>query len=230
MLSFLMQNQSLKYIVTLIIGISVGVIFYPSKRVEEKVTKKYEQSIANLKSENNKELSKQQDSYNSLLKEYHTYTSNSESKISLLTTQISSLKNSKKTTYTKVVHPDGTVEIKKTSDDETASTSSTVSQLQQEYQQKIEEFTQKIKDEHTQKITEIQKDFSSKEESYKKTIEEMQKTKITSINEKHFGLNIGMLNDKTIFGNANMDIWGPIYIDLFTNMKSNSGVGIGVRF
>lgn len=236
MLNDLLQNQVIRYIMALIVGVTVGVVFYPSKKIEEKVSLKYEDEISSLKETHQKEISKQQEEYTKLSTEYNSYHKESESKISSLITQVSNLKNSKKTTYYKIVHPDGTVEIRKTLESESESSTEISSQIQKEYQQKVDDLNKSLQETHDNKISELQKQFDSKEQDYKHTIEDLQKTKTTTINEKHFGVSVGILSDKSYFGDVNVDVWGPLYLDMFgsygpnTNNSSLLGIGGGIRF
>jgi uncharacterized membrane-anchored protein YhcB (DUF1043 family) len=47
----LIQNEWTRGILVLLLGVTIGVLFYPTKRVEEKLTQKYEQQISALKQE-----------------------------------------------------------------------------------------------------------------------------------------------------------------------------------
>ena len=48
-LADLLKNEYIRGGLILAVGITIGVLFYPSKRVEEKVSQKYEQEITALK-------------------------------------------------------------------------------------------------------------------------------------------------------------------------------------
>lgn len=45
----LMKNELFRGALILLLGVTIGVIFYPSKQIEEKVSQKYEQQIISLR-------------------------------------------------------------------------------------------------------------------------------------------------------------------------------------
>jgi HSP90 family molecular chaperone len=87
----------------LIVGITIGALFYPTKRIEEKITKKYEQEISSLKESHSKEVQSLSEKYDASMKESLQYHKESEQKILKLTTEIHTLQSHQKTSYFKVV-------------------------------------------------------------------------------------------------------------------------------
>jgi uncharacterized membrane-anchored protein YhcB (DUF1043 family) len=218
----------------LLIGITIGAIFYPTKRIEEKITQKYEQEIASLKEVHSKESQDLIEKYASSLKENKELHVQTEQKISQLTSEIKTLQSKQKTAYYKLIKPDGTIEIKKFSESEVNESSKVVTQIQQEFKTKVDQIETKWSEIHKKRVAKLQKDFDSKESSYQKTIEELTKSKTTSVNEKRFGLEAGMMSNKNYYGHATADLWGPVFIGVHGEVGNNNdnklGAGIGLRF
>ena len=199
----LLKNDYVRGVLILLLGVTIGALFYPTKKVEEKVSQKYEQQISQIKSE------------------FQTYKSVSEEKITSLTSQVTELNTHQKIVYVKVVKPDGTVEIHKTTEKDTQESDSKSSQVTQD------------------KITQIQSEFASKEKTYQETIATLEKSKTTSVNEKRFGIEVGMMSDKDYYAHATMGLWGPLFIGLQGEVKLQNGAepadnrigaGIGINF
>lgn len=231
----LLNNVWLRYVAILLVGITVGAVFYPTKHIEEKISQKYEQEISSLKETHQKEMDTENLRFNAFAGEMHAYHDESEKKISTLTTKVHELQSSKKTSYFKVIHPDGTIEIKQFSDTEVKESDKVVTQIQEEFKQKVDSIEKKWKSIHETRVVEIQKSFDSKESDYKKTIEELQKSKSVTVNEKKFSLEAGMMSDRDYYVHAGMDLWGPVFVGLHgesnQELKDNRvGLGLGLRF
>lgn len=229
----LLSKEWVRLVGVLLIGITIGVVFYPSKRVEEKITQKFEQEISTLKEVQSKELKEVNEKLSITSIEKKELHEQSEKKINSLTTEIKNLQSKQKTSYYKLVKPDGTIEIKKFSESEVSESSSVITQIQQEFKTKIDQIDSKYATIHKERIEKIQKDFQSKEVEYQKTIAELSKTKITTTNEKRFGIEAGMDQDKNYYGHATADLWGPVFLGVHGQINktdSKLGAGIGVRF
>lgn len=232
LISAAMNNVWVRYILILLLGITVGAVFYPTKRIDEKISQKYEQQISTMKEQHNTELKEVQESLIKSEQQTAQVQTDSEQKIFTLTTQISELKSKKKQTTYKIIKPDGTVIERTTSEEDVDNTSSTVIQAQQEYQIKIDSLTTQLKQESDQKITKIQSDFTVKEAAYQQTISSLQSSKTVSVNQKQFGLEGGMLTNRDYYGHITMDVWGPMFIGIQGEFGTDSkaGAGIGIRF
>jgi uncharacterized membrane-anchored protein YhcB (DUF1043 family) len=124
----ILQNIWVRYVLILFIGISVGVLFYPTKSITERVSQKYEQQITQMTTQ------------------FQTYKSTSEEKITSLTSQITDLSTHQKVVYEKVIKPDGTVTIHRTVVKDSKETESATSQTEQDKVTKIQsEFASKEK-------------------------------------------------------------------------------------
>lgn len=228
----LLQKESFRLVFVFIVGISIGVVFYPSSRIEERLTKKHLEEISSIKENHSKETQLLNEKLSVSLKENKELHQQSELRISKLTQEIKTLQSKQKTSYFKLIKPDGTIEIKKFTESEVNESSKVVSSIQQEFKTKIDSIESKWSLIHKERIEKIQKDFDSKESQYKKTIDELQHTKITSTNSKRFSLEGGIMNNKDYYGHASMDIWGPTFIGIHgeTGVNNLLGIGIGLRF
>jgi len=218
----------------LLIGVTIGAVFYPTKKIEEKLHYQYQQEISSLKEAHSKEVQEVNEKYASSLKENKELHIETERKVSKLTTEIKSLQSKQKTAYYKLIKPDGTIEIKKFTESEVNESSKVVTQIQEEFKTKIDKIETKWSEIHKERVAKLQKDFDSKESGYQKTIEELTKSKTVSINEKRFGLEAGMMTNKNYYGHATADLWGPVFIGIHGELGANNdnklGAGVGLRF
>lgn len=231
----LLSKEWFRLLGMLLIGITVGAIFYPTKKVEERLTKKHQEEIQILNEKHAKETTDQYEKYVSVLQQEKTYREESERKITKLSEENRTLKSKTKQSTYKLVKPDGTIEERTFSESEVNESSRVVTKIQEEFKTKVEQIETKWSEIHKERVTKIQKEFDSKEQQYKKTIDELQYSKTTTVNEKHFGIEAGYTSSKKYYGHATYDMWGPIYIGIHGEANkefndNNLGAGIGLRF
>lgn len=231
----LLNKEWFRLIGVLLIGITIGVVFYPTKRIEEKVSQKYEQEMAAQKETFAKSYQELNDKYVSSLKESKELHQQSELKISKLTSEVKDLKSKQKTAYYKLIKPDGTIEIKRFTESEVTESTKVVTQIQQEFKTKIDQIETKWSTIHQERVSKLQSEFQQKEAEYKKTIASYEMSKVTSVNEKKFGLEAGIMSNKNYYGHATMDVWGPVFVGVHgelgpQNNDNKLGAGIGLRF
>ena len=230
----LLKNEYVRGVLVLLMGITIGAVFYPTKRIEEKLTQKYQEEITLLKESHSKEVQDITEKYASSLKENKELHIQSEQKITKLTNEVKTLKSKQKIATYKLIKPDGTIEERTFSETEIDESSKVVTSIQEEFKQKIDQIETKWSDIHKERVTKIQKNFDAKETEYKKTIDELTKSRTVSVNEKRFGLEAGMMSNKDYYGHATADLWGPVFIGVHGELGSNNdnklGAGIGLRF
>lgn len=231
----LLSNEYVRGVLILLVGITIGAVFYPTKRIEEKMTLKHQEELAIIKQQHSKEVSELNEKYTASLKENKELHVESEKKISKLTSEVRDLKSKQKTAYYKLIKPDGTIEIKKFTESEVTESTKVVTSIQEEFKQKIDQIETKWSQIHQERVAKIQKDFESREAQYQSKIVELEKSKITTVNEKRFGLEAGILTDKNYYGHATMDVWGPTFIGVHGEVGQNGnaskmGIGVGLRF
>lgn len=235
LLQKLLENQLVRYALVLLVGVGLGAVFYPTSHIEETLHKKTEEEVKTLKEVHEQEIKSLKEDVTKTESEYKNFKQESDKKVSSLTTQIQTLQSKQKTSYYKLIKPDGTIEVKKFSESEVNESSKTVTSIQEEFKTKIESIEQKYATIHKQRLEEVKKDFQSKEETYKKKIEELSQTKVTDVNKKSFGVEGGYNTEKQYYLHATGDLFGPIFMgvhgetDQETKDKS-IGVGLGVRF
>jgi chromosome segregation ATPase len=231
----LLENQLVRYALVLLGGITIGALFYPTKKIEEKISQKYEQQISKMKEEHAKEISSTKEEYSSQVKNVTTRLEESEKRVSTLTVQVRDLKTKQKTARYKIVRPDGTIEEKEFTESESEESTKIITQIQEEFKTKVSQIEEKWSDIHKARVTELKKEFDKKETEYQHTIATLEKSKKTSINEKSFGLEAGMMTNKNYYGHATMDLWGPVFVGIHGEIGQNNdgnsmGAGIGLRF
>ena len=234
-LTDLLSKEWIRLVGVLLIGVTIGVVFYPSKRIEEKMTQKHQEEIAIIKEQHSKESQDLVEKYDVASKESKQVKEESEHKLAKMTSEIKTLQSKIKTTTYKLVKPDGTIEERTFSESETKESSQMVTEIKEEFKTKIESIETKYAQIHSERVLAIKKQFDVKESEYKKTIDELQKSKVTSINEKRFGLEAGITNEKNYYGHATMDVWGPTFVGVHgqvgpQNNSNNLGIGLGLRF
>lgn len=226
-------NPWVRYVIILLVGITIGAVFYPSKNVKESVSKHYEEQIQTLNEQHKQELQQTSKVYDQTISDMKSKQVESNEAIQKLTTQVTQLQSHTKTTHFKIVHPDGTVEERDSSEADTDQSSNISTEVQAEFQQKLQEQQSQLNASHQQEITTLQTQFDQKEASYKLQIEDLQKTKSVETNPKKFGVEAGMLNDRGYYGHVSYDVWGPFFLGLHSEFEpsdSRFGAGVGFRF
>ena len=229
---YVSENKWLQFLLVGLAGVAIGALFYPTKRIEESLTKKHQEEIRLLNEKHEKSLEQSQELYLETAAKFKSYYDESEKKITSLTTQVTTLKSKQKTAYYKVVRPDGTIEIKKYSESEVDESTKVISQIQEEFKQKVESIEQKWSSIHKERIVEIEKEYSQREQAYKKEIQELKQTKVVEINQKKFGIEAGILFDRTPYGHVTYDLFGPVFVGAHAQFGNNNvgGLGLGLRF
>lgn len=221
-----------RYIAILVAGIAIGAVFYPSKNMEETVKQKYEQEIISLKSESATRLSDLQVTYTSEVQKLTEKNAETERKLLVSATEIKDLKSKQKTSYYKLVKPDGTVEIKKFTESEVNESSKTVIAIQQEYKQKVQEIETKWERIHLERVSKINETYNLASANYQKTINELEKKTKIEINPKKYGIAVGYLTSQSYYMSAEADVFGPVYVQAHgqTGLDNALGGAIGIRF
>ena len=234
-LKYLLTQEWAKYVGILLIGITIGVVFYPTKTIEEKLTQKHQEEIAIIKESHSKETKDLTEKLDTAVAESKSLKQETSRTIAKLSDEVKTLKTKQKTSTYKLVKPDGTIEERTFSESEVDESSHVITQIQEEFKTKVEQIETKYATIHSERVLAIKKDFDAKESEYKKTIDELTKSKTISVNEKRFGVEAGMMNNKNYYGHATMDVWGPVFIgvhgELGVDNKDNQlGAGLGLRF
>jgi len=229
---FIKNNKWAQFVLVFVLGIAIGAFFYPTKHIEDKVTKKYEEQITKINEENTKIVSALKETFDKQEQQYKKTISQKDSKLSSLTVEVRDLKVSKKTTYYKIVHPDGTIEVKKSSDTESDESSKVTSRIQEEFKQKVESIEQKWETIHKERVENLKTEYSKKEQDYEKRIAELQESHVVDINPKKYGIEAGATLDRSAYLHVNADVFGPFFVGAHASTGSTNtlGAGLGIRF
>jgi len=229
---FVKNNRWAQFALVLLLGVAIGAIFYPTKHIEDRVTKKFEEQITKINEEHLKTVSALKETLDKQEQQYRATISQKDSKLSSLTVEIRDLKVSKKTTYYKIVHPDGTIEVKKSSDTETDESSKVTSRIQEEFKEKVESIEQKWETIHKERVENLRTEYSKKEQDYQKRIDELEEEHIIDINPKKFGVEVGATLNKSPYLHINADVFGPFFVGAHasTGPVNTLGAGLGIRF
>ena len=230
-------KHALGYIATLIVGVVVGAVFYPSKRQTEHLKKTYEQQLSQVRQEHAREISMLEEKYKLALEEHKSKLAEYDKRVITLTAEIRSLRSKQQTSRYKIVHPDGTVEEKEFTKMETSESSKMISKIREKFNAKVAEIETKWMQIHRDKVSEIKREFDRKESEYKSTIASLERRVTVEINPRRFGLEVGLTDLRQYYLHATADLAGPIFFGVHGQSSSSGdrlggviGVGVGVRF
>jgi hypothetical protein len=232
------DNKVVQLLLTLCVGIVIGVVVYPTKSIREEERSTYQQQLSKLTEQHSAELSSTKQDLRKKEIELKEFKQDTEKKMVKLTQQVSDLKSKQKTAYYKVIKPDGTIEIKKFSESEVTESTQVVSQIQEEFKEKITSLEKRWSEIHEKRVSDIKKEFDSKESQYQLTIAKLEKEKKVDINPKRFGLELGYTTLSRYYVHTTADVVGPLFLGLHGDIDSSLsinqggalGLGVGIRF
>ena len=225
-------SRPLQFALVFIAGGTVAALFYPTRIVQTKLQKTFDQQVSVLKEQQAKEISSVQESYKQQTQELKKTNEDLSIKVTSLTTQVTSLKMHQKKQFYKIVHPDGTVEERASTTTDSEESQQISQQVQQEYRKKLEEDVTKLESIQADKIANMQKQWDSKEQDYQHTISTLTQSKTVTTNPKNFTLDVGMLTNSDYYGHVTYDLWGPFIFGLQGQFGPTpaAGAGLGIRF
>lgn len=225
-------SAPIQLILAFVAGGIVAALFYPTKHIEEKLQKSFQQQMSVVNQQHQQETASQQEQYKKLQTEYQTYHVQSQAKITSLTSQVTSLKSHQKKTYYKIVHPDGTVEVRVSSEKDSDEEQQISQEVQQEYKQQLDSEMSKIEQIQADKVAQMQRDWDSKEQSYQSQISTLTASKSLTANQKNFTLDVGGMSNLDYYGHVTYNMWGPFILGLQGQFGASpaAGAGLGLRF
>jgi ATP-dependent Lon protease len=229
---FVKASRPAQFALVFLAGGVVASVFYPTKHIEEKLQKTYQQQISTLTQQHSQELSKMQTTYEAQSQTLSQTNMQLTSKVNALTDQVTNLKTHQSKTFYKIVHPDGTIEERASSVKDSDEEQQITQQVQSEVDQKVQASTQAITSQFSQQISEMQKTWDSKEQTYQKTISTLTQSKVEDTNKKNFTLDVGALTNADYYGHVSYNLLGPIVIGLQGQFGTSpaAGAGIGLTF
>lgn len=216
-------------------GIAIGAIFYPSKSITREETAKYEETIQRLENEKRDiEFKAQTELFNKQV-EFSEKKSELQTKISSLTTENTILKQSTKETMIKIIKPDGTITEKSYKESDTEIVSQIVTDIKQEFNEKVTSIENKWKEVHEKRVVAIKDTYEKQLSEKQHIIDEYSKKETIKINERKFGVSLGYTSYSKYFSSISYDVFGPFFLDLHLESDSGfsdsgAGVGLGFRF
>lgn len=242
LLTNLIQQKWFQLVACLLAGITVGALFYPQTRTEERVREEMKQEYT-LKEE---ELSKKHSLETQELQEKLTTEENSHKefesqtthKIESLTTENTQLKQSSRKSKFKLIKPDGTIVEKEFEESNSESSQTVVTQIREEFDQKVKSIEDKWKKIHEERVSKMQAEFAEelkKAKAETNTVTVVKESeKITETNKKKFRPEIGITTNKDIYGHVSYTIWGPMFlgggVSGSTHGFGDARLGVGVEF
>ncbi len=238
-MEFLNKWPWLKYVLTLVVGVAIGAILYPTKRIEERLETQHRAEIVKLtdlhKEERQKlvlEINKSWAAQEELKVEFNKT-------ISSLKTQIKEFESKSHSVYSKIIRPDGTVEINRIKDSYSKEISKLTEELTEKYKMELAQTKKEHAEELEKSSLETQMLLTKKDQEYSLIIDQLKSSKITSINEKRFVLEAGLSSSTRPYGHFTAGLFGPVVVGIHLDGPTLSGAdktlfsiggGAGLRF
>lgn len=216
----LAQQKWIQLAGCLLLGITIGALFYPTKSITEKTTdtlkEQYslkEQETQKVHDAETKKLTDQLTSEESSHKEFQEETSK---KIQSLTTENDNLKKTTHHKTYKLIKPDGTIVETEMDDSDTESSKQVTTQIKQEFDQKVKSIEDKWKKIHEDRVAELTKTHDAEVKKLtdeNKTLSETKTSeKTVEVNKKSLRTEVGVATNKNAYLHASYTLWGPMFI------------------
>jgi len=182
LLDLLKTNKYAQFAATLLGGILLGVLFGHVSSVStiDKQKHDYEQKISDIEQHHSKEVSDLKSSLTASQRALKSLKSETSIKIASLTKENEQLKiKTSRSTY-KMVKPDGTIIEKEYDTSDTESNKQVVTEIKQEFDQKVQSIENKWKKVHEESVQSLKKEYDDKVEKIKQESKKDETDKETS--------------------------------------------------
>lgn len=235
---YIKDNAWARYVLLFVAGAAIGAIFYPSKTITKEVKVEDITRITQLQ----KELTNTTKQYEEKLRQEQTESRKRETtltkKITSLSTEVRVLKSKVKTSYYKLVKPDGTIEERKFTESEVDESTKVVKSIREEFTKKITEIENRWLSIHRDRVTKIEIAHMKEIDTYKERIKKLEEYEHIEINKRSTQFEVGFLSNKNYYLHITRDLFGPVFIGVHTqsnfgllaNPEFAIGGGIGLRF
>lgn len=228
----IIKNRYFQVCVALLLGVGIGVVFYPSKKIKESFEKEislqYEKKISILKNEHKEREESLQDRLSQEESSRKEYEKESTKKIDTLKSENKRLSESSKRKWFKLIKPDGTVIEKEYEENNREEVVSVITEIKEEFNEKIKSTEEKWKKTFKERLVKIKDKFDLKESKmisdHKKEIEKVKSEKMVSINEKKMRIHGGYTTDKDVRAGMGYSLWGPISIETSIDKSIENGI------
>lgn len=230
----ILKNKYVQLGLALFVGITIGAVFYPTSKIEEKYKSQYELKETELKQTHSAETQALTESLQKEEASHKSYQEETTKKISTLVTENSSLKSSIKKRKYKLIKPDGTIVEEEFEDSNTESSTSKITEIREEFNKKVSEIEDKWKKVHEERIAVIQKQFDEKLEKAKQESKTVEQSRTVETNQKKLGIEAGMTTERDYYAHGTYTLWGPVFIGVGADMNhtdktmNNARFGLGV--
>jgi hypothetical protein len=238
----LAKQKWVQLVGALALGITVGAVFYPQSRTEERIREEMRSEYTLREEETSKVhgkvVSELQEKLTSVESSRREYTEETTKKMEKLTTENSSLKQSVKRKKLRIVRPDGTIVEQEVEESNTEQTHSIVTQVKEEFNRKIAEIEDKWKKIHEERVTKLTAEYQEELERIRreqKTVEIIvEKEKIVEVNKKSLRPEIGVTTNRDVYLHGTYGVWGPVFlgggVSGTTKSFGEGRLGVGLEF
>lgn len=231
----ILDNTWFRYLLTLVIGIAIGAVFYPTKNIEREVESKYQSQIETLKSEKNYIQEKYSQELNREIKSNIDYREEAQRQLISLKTENTQLKQQVKERTLKVVKPDGTIVEETFKESQTEVVTKVITEVKEEFNKKVSSIEAKWEKIHENRVRDIKKKYEQDIKQKEEIISSYKAKEKIEINPKKFSLAVGKMSNSNNYSNLSYDIFGPLFLNMQLESSkdfkdSAAGLGIGIKF
>ena len=237
-IQYIKDNAWARYVLLFVAGIAIGAIFYPSKTIIKEVKVEDTTRIERLEKELTNTKEKYEEKLTQKQEENKTLEITMNKKVESLTSEIRVLQSKIKTSYYKLVKPDGTIEERQFTESEVNESTQVVQSIREEFTQKILEIENRWMTIHRERVTAIEIQHAKEVTEFTEKIKKLEQYEKIEINKRSTQFELGFLSNKNYYLHVTRDLFGPIFIGVHT--QTNLGLladpqfavggGVGWRF
>jgi len=226
----LLKNKYVQIIGTLLIGISIGVIFYPTKQIEERITQEYKKQIENTAEAHAQTVKQLSEAVDVISKQSQQYKEDLNITIDLYENAIRDLRSKITEKTYKLISPDGTILEKTFKESETEEHNYYVKTVREEFNHKIKLIEEKWMQVHKQRVESLAHEYKTTISHLYQEITRLEKQTSTNTNIKKYQVEAGYTTNKNMYVHTAYTLWGPIFIGLHGESNMSGGLGLGISF
>jgi uncharacterized membrane-anchored protein YhcB (DUF1043 family) len=216
----ILKNRYVQLALALVVGITVGAIFYPSKSEEyrERAELLYEKTVELEKTLEEKkiELTETEIQLDKTVSEFKSFEEETSKKVESLRTENRELRTSAKRKKFKLVKPDGTIVEKEYEESQSEEITSVVTEIREEFDTKVKSIESRWKSAYERRVKKLKSEYEKKlEEKKTETIvveKIVEKEKIVKVNERKLRTEVGVTTNKDLYIHTSYPLWGPVFI------------------
>jgi hypothetical protein len=234
-------------LVALLVGITLGAVFYPTKHIREnerlEVSAEYENKIKDISDRYLNMVQEVKEQLSTKERALQIYQEETSKRLASLVQENRELRRSTLRKKLKLIKPDGTILEKEYEESQSEEITRVVVEVREEFDKKIRSIEDRWKEVHRQRVEKMQKEFTEKlrhtAEEYRKLDETYTRERLEEINRKRFRPEIGVTSTGDTYLHATYNMWGPVLIGAGINgsgllnwdLKFNHiGAGVGIEF